>query len=270
MCENGHMGSESRKTVSQKQNQSAGARVAREEMLHALRAASHTSLTPTPSAQFVDEVMRADDPASQIEICRPLSQPVREGDHKATKRALRTKLRAEREASRGQLDGSHVATEIWNTISPAVRKHGLPCAVAGYEALLGELSISRFMAASETSEIEVWRPVVSSAQGIKLSALPVGFVTSSQPSPAESSARIDPPVSLVLVPAMAVDEDGARLGQGGGWYDRALTAIKRAHPTALFFAAIPGKTYLSRGLIPTEPHDIPMDGVITEAGWTLF
>jgi 5-formyltetrahydrofolate cyclo-ligase len=33
-------------------------------------------------------------------------------------------------------------------------------------------------------------------------------------------------INLVLVPALAIDPDGYRLGQGGGFYDRALPKLK--------------------------------------------
>ena len=270
VCENGHMGSESRKRVSPYRNQSAAAQIARDEMLHALRRVSHTVPAPTPTQEFIDEAMRASKKSSQIKILRTLLEPVHTKEHKVAKRALRTSLREQRKATHQRLDGSHAATEIWNALNPVLQKQDLTRGIAAYEALPGELSISKFVASSKASGTEVWLPVVSSAKGMPLSELPIGFVAGGQPTPAGGATRIDPPVSLVLVPAMAVDEDGVRLGQGGGWYDRALAAIKQAQPTALFFAAVQQNTYVNRGLLPAESHDIHMDGVITEAGWTLL
>ncbi|MDU4832540.1 MAG: 5-formyltetrahydrofolate cyclo-ligase [Actinomyces sp.] len=264
------MGSESRKRVPAYRNQSGAAQIARGDMLHALSAVSHTSPTPASTQKFIDEAIRASKESSQIKILRTLLEPVHAKEHKVAKRALRTSLREQRKATHKRLDGSHAATEIWNALNPVLQKQDLPRGIAAYEALPGELSISKFATSSKTSETEVWLPVVSSAKGIPLSELPIGFIASGQPTSVGDPARIDPPVSLVLVPAMAVDEDGVRLGQGGGWYDRALAAIKQAQPTALFFAAVPQNTYVNRGLLPAEPHDIHMDGVITEAGWALF
>ncbi|MDO5049339.1 MAG: 5-formyltetrahydrofolate cyclo-ligase [Actinomycetaceae bacterium] len=76
--------------------------------------------------------------------------------------------------------------------------------------------------------------------------------------------------AMVFVPALAVDEEGVRLGQGGGWYDRALREVKWRAPGALVFACVPEGAYLEAGLLPEEQHDIRMDGVITNHGWRLF
>ena len=61
---------------------------------------------------------------------------------------------------------------------------------------------------------------------------------------------------LVLVPALAVDEAGRRLGQGGGSYDRALPRT-----TAPVVAVVFGDEVLDT--IPAERHDRPVDGVLT-------
>lgn len=70
---------------------------------------------------------------------------------------------------------------------------------------------------------------------------------------------------LVLAPGLAVDRHGTRMGQGGGCYDRALTrrspgvrAVVLLHPGELLD---PGAEPL-----PVEPHDVPVDGVLTADG----
>lgn len=61
---------------------------------------------------------------------------------------------------------------------------------------------------------------------------------------------------LVLVPALAVDGSGRRLGQGGGSYDRALPRT-----TAPVIAIVFDDEVLDE--VPAEPHDRPVDGVLT-------
>jgi 5-formyltetrahydrofolate cyclo-ligase len=61
---------------------------------------------------------------------------------------------------------------------------------------------------------------------------------------------------LVVVPALAVDARGARLGRGGGSYDRAL-ARARAPVVALLHD---GELL---DAVPTEPHDRPVDAAVT-------
>ena len=65
---------------------------------------------------------------------------------------------------------------------------------------------------------------------------------------------------LILIPALAASEDGTRLGQGGGWYDRTLP--HRA-PSAPIVAVVFDDEVLPGGRIPREPHDIPVDAIIT-------
>jgi 5-formyltetrahydrofolate cyclo-ligase len=78
-------------------------------------------------------------------------------------------------------------------------------------------------------------------------------VPEEQPDPAA--------VDVVIVPGVAFTPDGARLGQGGGWYDRFLAGVR------------PDCTSIGVGfdaqvvdMLPTEPHDVALDGVVTESG----
>lgn len=62
----------------------------------------------------------------------------------------------------------------------------------------------------------------------------------------------------VLVPAVAVDGQGRRLGRGGGSYDRALA---RARPGVPVIALVADAEVLAQ--VPTEPHDRPVTVVVT-------
>lgn len=63
---------------------------------------------------------------------------------------------------------------------------------------------------------------------------------------------------LVLVPALAVDTDGVRLGRGAGYYDRTLPL---AAPGARLVAVVRDEEVVPR--LPAEPHDVRMTGVMT-------
>ena len=65
---------------------------------------------------------------------------------------------------------------------------------------------------------------------------------------------------LILIPALAASADGTRLGQGGGWYDRALMYRSPGVPVV---AAIFDDEVLEAGVIPAEPHDVPVDAIVT-------
>ncbi len=64
---------------------------------------------------------------------------------------------------------------------------------------------------------------------------------------------------VVLVPALAVDRNGARLGRGGGSYDRAL---RRA--TGLLVALLHEGELVDA--LPSEPHDVAVHAVATPSG----
>lgn len=74
---------------------------------------------------------------------------------------------------------------------------------------------------------------------------------------------------VVIAPALAVDTSGARLGQGGGWYDRALEHIRPGTPViALVF---PEELYDAQVRpLPREPHDRLVDAVATPHEWHLL
>ena len=65
---------------------------------------------------------------------------------------------------------------------------------------------------------------------------------------------------LIVLPALAASADGTRLGQGGGWYDRALMHRSPGVPVV---AAIFDDEVLEAGVIPAEPHDVPVDAIVT-------
>jgi 5-formyltetrahydrofolate cyclo-ligase len=69
-------------------------------------------------------------------------------------------------------------------------------------------------------------------------------------------------VDLILVPALAVDSVGTRLGRGGGSYDRALARVTADMPVvALLYDGEPHPT------LPAEPHDRVVTAVLSPAGF---
>ncbi len=74
---------------------------------------------------------------------------------------------------------------------------------------------------------------------------------------------------VLLIPALAVDTRGTRLGQGGGWYDRALADARAGAPVIDLTYAEEVHDAGTEPL-PQAPHDRPVDGVATPAGVTWF
>jgi 5-formyltetrahydrofolate cyclo-ligase len=85
---------------------------------------------------------------------------------------------------------------------------------------------------------------------------------SSVPLPPSELSR----ASLVLVPALAVDRRGIRLGRGAGYYDRAL---HHADPAARLVAVVRDSELVDR--LPVESHDRPIGAALTPvAGLTAL
>ena len=64
-------------------------------------------------------------------------------------------------------------------------------------------------------------------------------------------------IQAVIVPALKIDQSGFRLGQGGGYYDRALVHLD-AWKIGLVYAG-----ELSSETLPHESHDVPLDAAAT-------
>ncbi|MBP2413420.1 5-formyltetrahydrofolate cyclo-ligase [Arthrobacter stackebrandtii] len=78
------------------------------------------------------------------------------------------------------------------------------------------------------------------------------------------------PVPAVLVPALAVDESGTRMGQGGGYYDRFLAGLagSTASPgTRVTVAAVVhSNEILSAGMLPRDTFDMPVSWALSPSG----
>ncbi|WP_295534943.1 5-formyltetrahydrofolate cyclo-ligase [uncultured Thioclava sp.] len=72
---------------------------------------------------------------------------------------------------------------------------------------------------------------------------------------------------ILIVPLLAFDARGYRLGYGGGFYDRTLQALRAAGPVIAI-----GFTYgaQERTEVPTDATDQPLDFIVTEAGIRAF
>lgn len=85
-----------------------------------------------------------------------------------------------------------------------------------------------------------------------------GFGTS---EPAETAAAVRP--DILLIPLLAFDRRGQRLGYGGGFYDRTLAAARRVRDVQAIGAAYAAQEVAH---VPAGPDDQPLDLVVTESG----
>ena len=144
--------------------------------------------------------------------------------------------------------------------------------VCGYISVRGELNTRPILerAAAEGKTIALPVTVTSAREGrMVFRALPNGdfdrlaAARFGIPEPDDSCPALthaDLTRALILVPALAFDNQGYRLGYGGGYYDRFLATLKEASipvtTVGLVFARCRAET------LPHEPFDLPVDLII--------
>ncbi|MFD5628614.1 MULTISPECIES: 5-formyltetrahydrofolate cyclo-ligase [unclassified Streptomyces] len=87
-----------------------------------------------------------------------------------------------------------------------------------------------------------------------------------------AGARLGPAAvqeaDAVLLPGLAVDARGMRLGRGGGSYDRVLARLERAGADPALVVLLYAPEVVER--VPEEPHDRPVHAVVTPEGVRRF
>jgi 5-formyltetrahydrofolate cyclo-ligase len=87
-----------------------------------------------------------------------------------------------------------------------------------------------------------------------------GYCGILEPQPRRTRAVAPETLELALIPGVAFDLRGGRLGLGAGFYDRLLSQLPRGIPMvglAFDFQVIPR--------LPLQPHDILLDAIVTES-----
>lgn len=81
---------------------------------------------------------------------------------------------------------------------------------------------------------------------------------------APPASRVERRPDLLIVPLLAFDRLGGRLGQGGGFYDRTLASLRASGPVRAIGLAFAGQEVPRLDL---APHDERLDAILTEMGY---
>jgi 5-formyltetrahydrofolate cyclo-ligase len=187
-------------------------------------------------------------------------------DSPASKSDLRRQLRARR---RG------LATLIPDAAEQAaarlpIETLGRFTAAAGYHAVGGELSPWPVLRRLRAAGARIALPVAPSP------GAPLIFRAhdSGQPLEPDAAGVLSPTATaqtlipdLIVAPLLAFDRAGYRLGQGGGYYDRTLQALRAAGPVFVIGLAYAGQEV---DHVPRDEHDQPLDAILTETGYHRF
>lgn len=143
--------------------------------------------------------------------------------------------------------------------------------ILAYAAFPPELSLDPFITAALARGQTIAIPAIDWAAK-SMSAMQItNLHTDLQPGrygirvPAQGCAPISPKqLDVILLPGLAFDRAGNRLGRGAGFYDRFVDALHAAgHRPTLIGVCHHAQIVDS---VPTEPHDHWVDRVITELG----
>lgn len=142
--------------------------------------------------------------------------------------------------------------------------------VAAYWAVRGELPLSHALPALFARHQTVYLPMLDDDQRLRFAPWRLGQALQPnrfgipEPDRTVVEARLPEALDLVLVPLVAFDRQGNRLGTGGGWYDRSfafLGSLPRPAQTTLVGI---GYAIQEVAAVPAEAHDVRLDFIVTE------
>ncbi len=184
---------------------------------------------------------------------------------------LRRRLRGRR-SERSEIERNAAAVALAEEGGSLLRglADGMPLLIAAYLSLPTEPGTDQLIEQAQTDHDAIWVPKVvgdsldwvALHRSTQLTAGPFGIR-----EPVGTPVRSDDLVGLdvMFVPALAVDERGHRLGQGGGYYDRLLKSFPRnSEGGPLLVAVVFDDEVLAD--VPVEEFDRQVDVALTPSG----
>ncbi len=180
------------------------------------------------------------------------------------KAALRTEMRtlraeaAARDPDAGEALAGNFPIKLYARYGPVV---------SGYLPVRDEIDPRPLMQALAERGAELALPRIEADETLSFRRWSFGAPLEDGPfglrEPASDAERLNP--TLLLVPLLAFDDSGMRLGYGKGHYDRALADLRAS---GRVFACALGFQAQKIEAVPSEAHDQPMDWAVTETGNT--
>lgn len=177
------------------------------------------------------------------------------------KAAARRELRAARRAwaaastveraALGQSLAEHLSAFLVDVLPEPPPRAGTPC-VAAFESLPTEPPTAALIQTLRSAGHRVILPTLLADNDLSWRDAASG---------ADLGVAAIADARLIVLPALAVDTCGHRLGQGGGSYDRALL---RSSPGSIRLAVVFDAEVWDG--VPTDAHDQPVDAVLTPGG----
>lgn len=181
----------------------------------------------------------------------------------------KARLRAEMRSRRARLSPAAAASA---GAAVSRRLEALPAVagarrVAAYRAVRGEIPLDALLDGPRREAFTVPRVVgddlefVAWCEGQSFAPGSFGI-----PEPVDGEAVAFADHDAVLVPLTAFDGRCRRLGQGGGFYDRALASLPSGAATGRPAAIGVAYSFQQVARVPEDRWDVPLDAVATDAG----
>ena len=142
--------------------------------------------------------------------------------------------------------------------------------IGAYWALRGELPLSHALTALYRRGQITFLPVLAPEELLRFAPwLPGEPLLSNRfgiPEPTKNGASVinAQALDVVLVPLLAFDRRGHRLGTGGGWYDRSFAFLQqRERPASTLLVGV-GYAFQEVAQLPDAEHDVRLDYIATE------
>lgn len=185
---------------------------------------------------------------------------------------IKSRLRAELRARRRAIPASERRRAARRLARHYLRLRALKQArsVALYLPMASEIDTAPLRQALAARGVALYVPKV--ARGSRLRFLRLGKANlewhpHGMPQPRCGHSLPLRRIGLILLPLLGYDAQGRRLGQGGGYYDRALSRLRGARRPLRI-----GLAYACQQVdaLPGEAHDHPLHGVLSERGLQRF
>ena len=128
-----------------------------------------------------------------------------------------------------------------------------PLPVMAEWAAIGDVGVPVILGAGQPLAFHRWTPETEMIVGAFGAMIP-------------ATAQLITP-DVLIVPLVAFDTAGGRLGYGGGYYDRTLEKLRAKQPTIAVGFAFAGQQAEN---LPSEATDQPLDAMVTENGILTF